>query len=91
MPPPAINLINPKNIATIHKIIPARVHPFGSPSFDWDNVRILINNPIIANGIFIQLRKPKHGIKPIIIPIIDKIPKIKLVVFTVLIVKLFLN
>lgn len=76
-----ISLINPKNIAMLHRTIPAAAFPFGSPGVDWIKATILMISPIAAKGILIQFRDPKHGMNPINIPIIAKIPKTKLAVF----------
>jgi len=80
IPPPRINLINPKIIAIAHIAIPALAFPFGSPSF-LVYATIIIINPRIANGIFIQLKDPRQGINPKNIPHTDKIPITKLAVF----------
>ncbi len=85
MPPPPnarlnINLINPKIIAIEHNTIPTTPLVLFSDFFELTNDIIPITNPIAAKGILSQLRVAKQGIKPIIIPTIESIPKIKLVI-----------
>ena len=85
MPPPPnarlnINLINPNIIAIEHNTIPTTPLVLFSDFFELANDTIPITKPIDAKGILSQLSVAKQGIKPIIIPTTDKIPKIKLVV-----------
>jgi len=85
MPPPPnarlnINLINPKIIAIEHNTIPTIPLVLFSDLLELTNDTIPIINPIDAKGILSQLRVARQGIKPIIIPTTESIPKIKLVV-----------
>lgn len=70
IPPPKINLINPKKIATIQMIMP----PFDLP-------RIESTKPRIANGILNQFIHPSRGINPSNIPINARIPNNLPIVF----------
>jgi len=75
-PAPRINLMLPKNIAMLHKTIPVIPMPF--LPLEVAVATILIISPMKEKGILAQFIHPKNGVNATNMPIIAKIPHIRL-------------
>lgn len=74
------SLIRPKTIAKPHITMPAIEEVLDEFGLALIAAITLTINPTAAKGILIQLYAPRHGMKPISIPITESIPQIRLII-----------
>ena len=79
MPKPIIRRKAPKKTAQPQNTIPITGYDL-SPGYLGSKATMLNIKPTIENGILIQFKAPKHGMKPINMPKSDKMPRIKLAI-----------